>query len=86
MVGTSSADLPCQADVEIGGEMTVLARALAILHRGRLTVHPKLIGEDHRLHPVARAELGEDSLDVGLDRGLLDDECALSRRSRALAR
>jgi beta-glucosidase len=26
MVGTSSADLPCQADLELAGEATVLAR------------------------------------------------------------
>jgi RND superfamily putative drug exporter len=32
------------------------------------------VGEDHRLDAVARADLREDALDVGLDRRLLDDE------------
>jgi hypothetical protein len=30
------------------------------------------VGKDHRLHPIAQSELGEGSLDVGADRGLLD--------------
>src|SRR5918996_6323443 len=35
---------------------------------------PALVGEDHGLHPVARVELREDALHVGLDRRLLDDQ------------
>ena len=35
---------------------------------------PALVGEDHRLDPVAQAELHQDALDVRLDRRLLDDE------------
>jgi drug/metabolite transporter (DMT)-like permease len=35
---------------------------------------PALVGEDHGLHAVPGAEFGQDALDVGLDRGLLDDE------------
>jgi hypothetical protein len=33
-----------------------------------------LVGEDDGLHPVAQAELGEQAGDVGLDRGLGDEE------------
>lgn len=33
-----------------------------------------LVGENHRLHPVAEAELGEDAGDVGLDRALADEQ------------
>ena len=33
-----------------------------------------LVGEDHRLDPVPEVELEQDALDVGPDRGLLDDE------------
>ena len=33
-----------------------------------------LIGEDHRLDPVAQAELGQDPADVGLDRAFAEIE------------
>ena len=48
----------------IDGAMSCLAR------RGQAA----LVGEDHRVDAVTCAELGEDPPDVGLDRGLLDDE------------
>src|SRR5690606_18308981 len=35
---------------------------------------PRLVGEDHRLHPVAQVELGQHLSDVRLDRRLGDDE------------
>ena len=41
-----------------------------------------LVGDDHRLHPVAGADLREDPLDVRLDGGLLDDELGGDLRVR----
>ena len=47
----------------------------------------RLVGEDHRLHAVADAELGEHVGDVGLDRAVADHEALRrSRRSTGRAR
>jgi hypothetical protein len=40
-----------------------------------------LVGEDDRLGAVVEVELLEDSGDVGLDRGLAEDELAGGRRA-----
>src|SRR5919201_3231969 len=63
---------------------TSLALRHALGWRARLR-QAALVGEDHRLDPVACTDLHEDALDVGLDRRFLDDEsgCDLAVRESA---
>src|SRR5918995_3904718 len=42
--------------------------------RGGRSVDAGLVGEDHDLDAIAELQLHQDPLDVGPDRGLLDDE------------
>src|SRR3954463_2900448 len=42
--------------------------------RWRLLHEPAAVGEDDGLNAVAQAQLGEDVVDVGLDRGVAEDE------------
>src|SRR5436305_1654253 len=55
----------------IGSAFAVLPRSGS--DRARLC-DPALVGEDHRLDPVAQAELPEDALYMRLHGRLLDDE------------
>jgi drug/metabolite transporter (DMT)-like permease len=56
----------------VAGLVLILAGSFVSTRAGDR--EPALVGEDHRLHAVPGPELGKDALDVGLDRGLLDDE------------
>src|SRR5215472_12263533 len=50
------------------------AAAASISGWRRLSREARLVGQDHKLHPVPRAELGEQVVYVRLDRGLGDDK------------
>ena len=47
---------------------------------------PRLVGEDHGLHPVAQAELGEHAAEVGLHRRLADEQLGRDLGVRQAAR
>src|SRR5262245_37442429 len=56
------------------GKATSIDRR-ALLRIGLTRLHqPDLVGEDDRLHPVARSELVEDVADMGLDRALAQEQ------------
>jgi hypothetical protein len=59
----------CGVGLVAGSLLSVLMLALSA-H----PAHAHLVGEDHRLDPVAKIQLHQDPLDVGSDRGFLDDQ------------